>query len=84
MTLIETLEAALDAGTVTLAQISVCEEVGFDFQADSFDCLSEEGARSVLVELGFIDADDDTARDIHDINADAARQRARFANIRGA
>jgi hypothetical protein len=84
MTLIETLEAALAAGTVTLAQISACDEVGFDFQVDSFDCLSEEGARSVLAELGLIDAANDTARDIYDINADAARQRARFAGIRGA
>jgi hypothetical protein len=84
MTLIETLEAAFAAGTVTLAQISACDEVGFDFQADSFDCLSEEGARSVLAELGLIDAATDTARDIYDINADAARQLARFAGIRGA
>jgi hypothetical protein len=84
MTNLQALEAALGAGTISLAQISACEAVGFEFDTDSFDCLDEAAGLSVLAELGLTAAPIYSGRDIHDLNHEAARQRARFAGIKGA
>lgn len=80
MTTIQTLIEAFEAGRVSLAQLS--DLAGFEFEADSFDCLSENDAADYLVELGMIEAP--VAGDIHEMNDAAMRQRARFASIRGA